>query len=75
MHYHESQLPCRPSLGLVLPPLPVGEGMALKLKITSLWAISCSTSMVTCSSLRMIHVFHIVWLGVPIFGGAIVGNV
>jgi hypothetical protein len=30
--------------------------------------------MVSCGDLRLLHVFRVVWLGVPTFGGAIVGN-
>jgi hypothetical protein len=50
------------------------KGIASTLMIPSLCVVSCSTSGVSCGDQRLLHVFCVVWLGVPTFGGSIVGN-
>jgi hypothetical protein len=51
-----------------------GDGIASTPTIPSLCAISCAASMVSCGDLRLLQVFHVVFLGVPTFGGAMMGN-
>jgi hypothetical protein len=62
------------STGVALIGSTCGEGIASTLTIPSVCVNSCSASAVSYGDLWLLHVFHVVWLGVLTFGGAMLGN-
>jgi hypothetical protein len=62
------------STSVALTGSTYGKGIVSTSMIPSLCVNSCSAFAVSCGDMRLLCVFHVVWLDASTFGGAIMGN-